>query len=71
MFIVSNDKWTLYFDKWRPRIVRTWISGVETAIIHAEDPAAQVEELKTRLRYVGVRNHVTNPVIVKHKKRKR
>jgi hypothetical protein len=58
MIIVSNDKWTLYFDGWRPRIVKTWISGVETCVLKGT-PEQQVEELKSRLRYVGVRNQVT------------
>lgn len=61
MFIISNDKWTLYFDGWRPRIVKTWISGVETALLRGT-PEQQVEELKVRLRYAGVSNRVTKPV---------
>jgi hypothetical protein len=58
MIIVSNNKWTLYFNGWRPKIVRTWISGVETCVLKGT-PEQQVEELKSRLRYVGVRNQVT------------
>jgi hypothetical protein len=69
MFIISNDKWTLYFDGWRPRIVKTWISGVETALLRGT-PEQQVEELKVRLRYVGVNNNVTG-MVKKQKKRKK
>lgn len=70
MFIVSTDKWTLYFDGWRPKIVKTWISGVETAILHGT-PEQQVEELKVRLRYVGVQNNVTGFIDKPKKRRKR
>ena len=60
MFIISTDKWTVYLDGWKPKIVKTWISGVETCILRgtAEE---KVEELKVRLRYSGVRNSVTSP----------
>lgn len=69
MFIISTDKWTLYFDGWRPRVVKTWISGVETALLRGT-PEQQVEELKVRLRYVGVNNNVTS-MVKKQKKRKK
>ncbi len=69
MFIISTDKWTLYFDGWRPRVVKTWISGVETALLRGT-PEQQVEELKVRLRYVGVNNNVTG-MVKKQKKRKK
>ena len=61
MIIIANDKWTLFFRGWRPVVVRTWKSGVETAILKGT-PEQQVEELKNRLRYVGVNNMVTDPV---------
>lgn len=70
MLIISTDKWTLYFDGYRPRIVKTWISGVETAILRGT-PEQQVEELKARLRYVGVSNKVTDPNKKKTKRRRR
>jgi hypothetical protein len=60
MLIISTNKHTIYFDGWRPRIVKTWISGVETALLKGT-PDQQVEELKVRLRYAGVRNKVTDP----------
>lgn len=60
MLIISTNKWTLYFDGYRPRIVKTWISGLETAILRGT-PEQQVEELKARLRYAGVSNKVTDP----------
>lgn len=60
MIIISTDKHTIYFDGWRPRIVKTWISGVETALLKGT-PERQVKELKVRLRYAGVRNNVTDP----------
>lgn len=69
MFIISTDKHTIYFDGWRPRIVKTWISGIETAIIRGT-PEQQVEELKARLRYVGVSNRVTDPNNLAKKKTK-
>lgn len=71
MLIISNDRWTLFFQGWRPRLVKTWISGVETAIIHATDPVDQVAELKTRLRYVGVNNDVTRKIPEKKKSTRR
>ena len=70
MLIISTDKYTIYFDGWRPRIVKTWISGIETAIIRGT-PEQQVEELKARLRYAGVSNKVTDPNKKKTKKRTR
>lgn len=60
MIIISIDRYIIYFDGWRPRIVKTWISGIETAILHGT-PEQQVKELKVRLRYVGVNNNITNP----------
>jgi len=63
MFIIANNKWTLFFRGWRPVVVRTWISGVETAILKGT-PEQQVEELKTRLRYAGIQNMVTDPIWV-------
>jgi len=60
MLIISTNKYTIYFDGWRPRIVKTWVSGVETAILKGT-PEQQVEELKARLRSAGVRNKVTDP----------
>lgn len=73
MIIIANDKWTLFFRDWRPVVVRTWISGVETAILKGT-PEQQVEELKTRLRYTGIQNMVTDPIWVarqlENKKRK-
>jgi hypothetical protein len=73
MFIIANNKWTLFFRGWRPVVVRTWISGVETAILKGT-PEQQVEELKTRLRYTGIQNMVTDPIWVarqlENKKRK-
>ncbi len=70
MLIVSTDKWTLYFDGWRPKIVKTWISGVETALLRGT-PEQQVEELKVRLRYVGVKNSVTGLPSKQKKTKKR
>lgn len=67
MLIISTDKWTIYFDGWRPKIVKTWISGIETAILRGT-PEQQVEELKARLRYAGVSNKVTDPNKPKKKK---
>jgi len=67
VIIIANDRWTLFFQGWRPRLVKTWISGVETAIIHATDSQAQVEELKTRLRYAGIVNDVTRKLPEKKK----
>ena len=58
MFIVTTDRWTVYFRGWRPRIVRTWRSGVETAMLKG-NAEQQVEELKARLRYQGVVNNIT------------
>lgn len=58
MMIISNNRWTVYFDGWRPCIVKTWISGVETALLKGT-AEQQVEELRARLRYVGVNNQVT------------
>ena len=69
MLIIANDRWTIYFQGWRPHWVRTWISGIETAVIHAKDPKDQVVELKTRLRYAGVRNCVTDPLKVAAQRR--
>ena len=60
MFIIANNKWTLFFRGWRPVVVRTWISGVETCVLKGT-PEQQVEELKARLRYAGVSNNVTDP----------
>lgn len=70
MIIISTDKHTIYFDGWRPRIVKTWISGVETALLKGT-PERQVEELKVRLRYAGVRNNVTDPNFKPKKARNR
>jgi hypothetical protein len=70
MFIISTNKWTVYFDGWRPKIVKTWISGVETCVLKGT-PEQQVEELKARLRYVGVSNNVTDPNKKNAKKRRR
>lgn len=61
MLIISNNRWTVYFEGWRPRVVKTWVSGVETALIKGT-AEQQVEELKARLRYVGVNNQVTRLV---------
>lgn len=60
MLIISTNKHSIYFDGWRPRVVKTWVSGVETALLKGT-PEQQVEELKVRLRYAGVRNNVTDP----------
>ncbi len=61
----------LFFRGWRPVVVRTWISGVETAILKGT-PEQQVEELKSRLRYAGINNMITNPAWVRdNSKRKR
>jgi hypothetical protein len=68
MLILSNDRYTVYFDGWRPRVIKTWISGVETAILRGT-PEQQVEELKCRLRYVGIRNRVTDPKWKEKKKK--
>lgn len=70
MLIISTDKYTIYFDGWRPRIVKTWISGIETAILRGT-PEQQVEELKARLRYAGVSNNVTDPNKKKTKNRRK
>lgn len=58
MFILTTDKWTVYFEGIRPRIVKTWISGVETCVLKGT-AEQQVEELKARLRYQGVVNNIT------------
>jgi hypothetical protein len=63
MFIIANDKWMLFFRGWSPVVVRTWISGVETCVLKGT-PEQQVEELKTRLRYTGIQNMVTDPIWV-------
>lgn len=70
MFIISTNKWTIYFNGWRPKIVKTWISGVETAILKGA-PEQQVEELKARLRYAGVSNNITDPNQKKTKNRRK
>lgn len=70
MMIIATNRWTVYFQGWRPRLVRTWISGVETAILKGT-PEQQVEELKARLRYVGVNNTVTRLAPVKKTRRKK
>jgi hypothetical protein len=70
MFIISINKWTIYFDGWRPKIVKTWISGLETAILKGT-PEQQVEELKARLRYAGVSNNITYPNKKKTKNRRK
>ncbi len=67
MFIISTNKWTVYFDGYHPKIVKTWVSGLETAILKGT-PEQQVEELKARLRYAGVSNNVTEPNKKKTKK---
>jgi hypothetical protein len=66
VLIISNNRWTLYFEGWRPRVVKTWRSGVETCILKGT-AEQQVEELKARLRYVGVNNEVTRLVASKKK----
>jgi hypothetical protein len=53
----------LFFRGWRPVVVRTWIGGIETAILKGT-PEQQVEELKNRLRYTGINNMITNPAWV-------
>jgi hypothetical protein len=63
VFIIANDKWMLFFRGWRPIVVRTWIGGIETAILKGT-PEQQVEELKSRLRYTGINNMITNPAWV-------
>ena len=70
MFILATDRWTLYFEGVRPRIRKTWISGVETALLKGT-AEQQVEELKARLRYQGVVNNVTKlPTPKKTRKKK-
>lgn len=70
MLIIANDRWTVFFEGWRPRVVKTWISGVETCVLKGT-PEQQVEELKTRLRYVGVNNTVTRLAPVKKPRKKK
>jgi hypothetical protein len=70
MLIIANDRWTVFFEGWRPRVVKTWISGVETCVLKGT-PEQQVEELKTRLRYVGVNNTVTRLAPVKKTRKKK
>lgn len=70
MMIIATNRWTVYFQGWRPRLVRTWISGVETAILKGT-PEQQVEELKSRLRYQGVINAATRLPPVKKTRRKK
>lgn len=70
MLIISNNRWTVYFEGWRPRVVKTWISGVETALLKGT-AEQQVEELKARLRYVGVDNQVTRLVPAKKTRKKK
>ena len=70
MLIISNDRWTVYFKGWRPKIVKTWHSGVETALLKGT-AEQQVEELKARLRYVGVNNQVTRLVPAKKTSKKK
>jgi hypothetical protein len=68
VIILSTDNWIIYFtgNHW-PRIIRNWKLGTETAIMHAVDPLEQIEELKSRLRYVGVINNITRPTLPKKK----
>ena len=70
MLIIANDRWTVFFEGWRPRVVKTWISGVETCVLKGT-PEQQVGELKTRLRYVGVNNTVTRLAPVKKTRKKK
>ena len=70
MLIISNNSWTVFFEGWRPRVVKTWRSGVETALIIGT-AEQQVEELKARLRYVGVNNAVTRLAPVKKSRKKK
>ena len=70
MLIIANDRWTVFFEGWRPRVVKTWRSGVETCVLKGT-PEQQVEELKARLRYVGVNNTVTRLAPVKKPRKKK
>ena len=70
MLIIANDRWTVFFEGWRPRMVKTWRSGVETCVLKGT-AEQQVEELKARLRYVGVDNTVTRLAPVKNSRKKK
>ncbi len=67
---ISNDTKTLFFSGKTLVVKKTFVSGVETAILRGS-PEKQVEELKARLRSSGIKNNVTSPEKPKRKRNKK
>ena len=60
MFIISLNKWTVYFDNRRPKIIKTWVDKQEVAPLRGT-PTQQIKELMVRLRRDSIALRLRNP----------
>jgi hypothetical protein len=67
VFIISLNKWTVYFDNRRPKIIKSWVGKQEVAPLRGTTEQ-QIKELMVRLRQDGIASRLRNPFFDRYNK---